>query len=112
MAPPPYYLWIVQVLMDQLWCYIYTYANTPGFGLMGLPGEGDIALMRRLLKTLHTHGVDWTDPSAWPEDCVNGRWERQIPIPFLLEHGGPGGESSLAIIQGICEGRSALLARC
>lgn len=36
-------------------------------------------------KCYHSNGVDWTDPSAWPEECVDDHWERQLPIPFLLK---------------------------
>ena len=90
--------------MDQLWCYIYAFPKNPLLDWIRHPNEIDSKRIRRLLKRLHTHGVDWTDPSAWPEDSVDGKWERQIPIPFLLQHSGPRAAACTAVIQAICQG--------
>ncbi len=90
--------------MDQLWCFFYTYAKEPQYDLQQQSGML-ISHVCQLLRTLYTHGVDWTDPSAWPEDYVDGHWERQIPIPFLLENLRPGAFSTTAIIDAMCKGK-------
>ncbi len=95
---------LLQVLMDQLWCYFYTCAKHPTMDLIRYPTQLEVKHMRQLLSILYTHGVDWTDPSAWPEDFVDGKWERQIPLPFLLENIGSGRNASKKIISAICEG--------
>ena len=64
----------------------------------------DVEEARQILSTLHTHGVDWTDPSAWPEDCVDGTWRRQFPIPFLLEHVDSDTSSSMTLLVALCRG--------
>ena len=87
--------------MDQLWCLIYTVSAEE-------LSTSDVQLIRQLLGTLHSHGVDWTDPSAWPEDYVDGHWERQIPIPFLLEQHKPG-RRNLKVVQAFCEGNPTAL---
>ena len=51
-----------------------------------------------------------TDPSAWPEDYVNGRWKRQIPISFLLENSGPRVAACIGVINAICSGGFCSLA--
>ena len=101
--------------MDQLWCCIYTIAKPLLVGPkrdMNFMRTSDGLKLREILQTLHSSGVDWTDPSSWPEDCVDGRWERQIPIPFLLESCGADREANTLIIWAICEGESACLMRC
>ena len=90
--------------MDQMWSCIYTLLRTPGLDLIGYPKDDDVTKMRQLLRKLHSHGVDWTDPSAWPEDFIDGQWEQPIPIPFLLEKPGFRSKSSTNLICGICEG--------
>ncbi len=90
--------------MDQLWCYFYTCAKHPTMDLIRYPNQLEVKHMRQLLGILYTHGVDWTDPSAWPEDFVEGKWERQIPLPFLLENIGSGRNASMRIISAFCEG--------
>ena len=98
------WLTVLQVLMDQLWCYIYTCTRDPMFQEGRRLSELEIKRIQLLLTKLYTHGVDWTDPSAWPEDSVNGKWERQIPIPFLLENSGPRVTACLKVIHAICKG--------
>ncbi|CAL5221738.1 g3987 [Coccomyxa viridis] len=97
-----------EVLMDQLWCYFYTCAKHPTMDLIRYPTQLEVKHMRQLLSILYTHGVDWTDPSAWPEDFVDGKWVRQIPLPFLLENIGSGRNASKKIISAICEELVAL----
>ena len=89
--------------MDQLWCHIHTVTVEPMSGPR-------IKVIRQLLGILHSHGVDWTDLSAWPEDYVDGHWERQIPIPFLLMHYKPGINKNLRVVQVFCEGTTTLTA--
>ena len=98
--------------MTQLWSYIYTLAKTPDFVGIEQPSDGDLKGLRKFLTFLHAHGVDWTDPSAWPVDFVNGHWERQSPILFLLESFAPGRICSINIVPAICRGNSAHLTRC
>ena len=90
--------------MDQLWCYFCTRAKHPTMDLVNAPTQMDTRHVRQLLSELHKHGVDWTDPSIWPEDYVGTKWERQIPIPFLLENMGGYRTGSIRIIVAISEG--------
>ena len=105
----------LQVLMDQLWCCIYTIAKPllvgPQKDMKLMRASGGLTL-RKILQTLHSSGVDWTFHSYLPEEFFVGRWERQIPIPFLLESCGPDREANTLIIWAICEGESACLVRC
>ena len=94
----------LQVLMDQLWCYIHTCTRDPVFEGGAHLSDLDTKRVQLLFTKLYAHGVDWTDPSAWPEDCANGKWERQIPIPFLLENSGPRVDGCLGVINAICKG--------
>ena len=89
--------------MDQMWSFIYTVPNIPAVNLIGR-SDMYVNKMPQLLKGLHTHGVDWTNPSAWPVDFIDGRWAQIIPIPFLLEGPKVGGRFSINLIQAICEG--------
>ena len=96
--------------MDQLWCYIYTCTKDPLLDMIRHATHVDIKRIRKLLKRLYTGGVDWTDPSAWPEDYVNGRWKRQNPISFLLENSGPRVAACIGVINAICSGGFCSLA--
>lgn len=98
--------------MDQLWCIIYSFAKNPSKDRGKLSSGPDARCLGHLLRMLHSHGVDWTDPSAWPEDFVDGHWEQQIPIPFLLESCEPGKEDVLEIHEAICKGTLASTVRC
>ena len=92
------------MLIDQLWCFFYTAAKRPATLLQEHLSQ-DVSHVHQFLRQLHKHGVDWTDSSAWPEDYVEGRWERQIPIPFLLEnHSYSTSEITLTILIVICQG--------
>ncbi len=95
--------------MDQLWSCIYTCAKHPAMEALQQPYQLTTSYFRTLLRSLHDHGVDWMDPSAWPEDYVDGHWERQIPIPFLLESVKTGTASSTTITTAICEGEPACI---
>ncbi len=105
-----YSLLSVQVLMDQMWCCFHMNAKHPRMEGMQSPSQLTSAYYRGLLRILYESGVDWTDPSAWPEDYVDGHWKRQIPIPFLMGNIRTGSKSSISITIAICEGEHAYIA--
>ena len=90
--------------MDQLWCLFYTCAKHPMVEYFPNGSLKHVEEACQILSTLHTHGVDWTDPSAWPEDCVDGTWRRQFPVPFLLEHVDSETSSSMTLLVALCRG--------
>ena len=93
-----------QVLMEQLWGYIYTLAKHPIVDLLQHPNQLDERHIRRPLRELVKHGVRWWDPAIWPQDFVDGKWEQQYPIAFLVANLRNLRTGSVNVFMAICKG--------
>lgn len=92
---------LTQVLMEQLWGCIYTLAKHPTLHLLDQLDERPI---KELLRELIKHGVRWWEPANWPQDFINGKWEQQYPIAFLVANLGNPKTGSIVVLKAICDG--------
>jgi hypothetical protein len=91
---------LTQVLMEQLWGYIYTIAKHPHLDNDQL----DECHFRNLLRGMNEYGVRWWDPANWPQDLVDGKWEQVCPVAFLVANLGNLRPGSLKMLMAICNG--------
>lgn len=95
--------------MEELWCYLYTTAKHPAMDLVTHPNQINTEHLCQLLEILHLNGIDWTDASIWPEEFIDGKWQKLIPIDFFLANIGNGTTGSTKIISAICSGEAAIM---
>ena len=92
---------LTQVLMEQLWGYVYTIAKHP---TLDSADQLDMSQFRVFLRVLNKHGVQWWDPANWPQDLIDGEWEQVCPVAFLVANLGDLRPGSLKMLMAICDG--------